>query len=124
MTRRTELHQVAGVDERLAATLPAKAAHAARPAGPTGPTPVLFPCADHGWERWDGTTWTTLGLPVTLASLTDVNLTGLTDGDRLKWDAATSKWVRVAPSTPVLLLATGASVPAGTAVGTLIFRKA
>jgi hypothetical protein len=37
--------------------------------------------------------------PTTLAALTDVDLTGLTDGDILVWDATASKWVReTAPS--------------------------
>jgi hypothetical protein len=37
--------------------------------------------------------------PNTMAAQTDVDLTGLTDGDILVWDATTSKWIReAAPS--------------------------
>ena len=32
---------------------------------------------------------------VAMTSLTDVNLTGLTDTDMLKWDSGTSRWIRV-----------------------------
>lgn len=43
--------------------------------------------------------------PAALSELTDVNLTGLADGEILEWDSTTSKWIAVTPSTGVTTLA-------------------
>ena len=37
-----------------------------------------------------------------LRALLDVNPTGLANGDVLKWDAGTSKWVKYTPDKPPL----------------------
>ena len=49
-----------------------------------------------GLRRYNGTAWEDFGLQglsgVTLGSLGDVNITSVTDGDRLVYDAAAGEW--------------------------------
>lgn len=63
------------------------------------------------------------------ADLNDVDFTGLSDGHVPVYDATSGLWKPETPSgggggSNVLLLANGASVPGGTAAGTLVFEKA
>jgi hypothetical protein len=48
----------------------------------------------------NGTTWDVYASTgvATLAALTDVDLTGLVDGDMIVWDTTTSKWIVAVPS--------------------------
>jgi hypothetical protein len=48
-----------------------------------------------------------------LATLSDVVLTGLADGDILEWDTATSKWINVVSCCNSVVLLTGNQTVAG-----------
>jgi len=63
--------------------------------GTTGQVLAKINGTDFNTEWVDPTT----GGASTLASLTDVDLTGLSDGDILVWDAGTSSWVAAAPGS-------------------------
>lgn len=54
---------------------------------------------DHTW-LWDGAAWHDRGAGAigTLSGLSDVLIAGLTNGQVLAWDTATSKWKNVTPS--------------------------
>lgn len=79
--------------------LPAPGDHAGRAAFEAQAF-CLYPCTDHGLERWDATysgsawvgAWSAVS-PATLAELLDVNMAGVADGDVPIWDSATSTWL-------------------------------
>lgn len=48
--------------------------------------------------QWDGTTWVVQSPSWSLEKLSDVNVVGVTAGQVLTWDAATSKWIPTTPS--------------------------
>ena len=65
--------------------------HASLPA--SAPKGALRPCTTDGkTHQWDGTTWTDWKATPSFASLSDVDLTGLTNGNVPVWDSASSKW--------------------------------
>jgi hypothetical protein len=62
-----------------------------------------FPTSAPGsntYLKWNGSSyvWATASGTTTLAALTDVNLTSVANGDLLKYDSGTSKWINFAPS--------------------------
>lgn len=62
--------------------------------------------------RDDGTLAVPAGGATAYASLTDVDTTGVSDGDMMAWDATSSLWLPVAPPS--------GTVPSGSAVGDLL----
>lgn len=73
------------------------------------------------WRYVGDSTWTDLAALAdlgsqTYASLDDVDLTGLADGDAMVWDATAERWVRVSLSS------TYAPIPTGTPDGTKFYK--
>lgn len=77
---------------------------------------LVYDDTDDALKICDGTSWIEVGGggASSLATLSDVDLTGLSNGKVLTYNSTTSKWEAVAPSS--------AATPAGTVAGAVQFR--
>lgn len=79
---------------------------------------MIFNTTNAGFEFYNGTAWSGVGGgATTLVALSDVNITSPSDGQVLKYDNATSKWINGTASG-------GGATPAGTVAGAVQFRGA